>query len=224
MEMNNNVAFSTTNAYYMVEKETVMSQVNTIKDILNKNHGYITAQDVCKAGIPTAVLYRYVKEYGLVKHAPGFYSENNWWVDKYLIFQYCYPKFIFSLDSAVYLQNMGDLRPDHFEVTGPKNYRPLSKPRDDVFAHTDTRDDTYSLGIISIKTPSGNYVSTYNPEKTICDLIKNKDKVELEIYAKAIHSYCSSKKKDISRLFEYARVMKIETDVRTIFEVLLNED
>ncbi|MCQ3034852.1 MAG: hypothetical protein MJ248_01305 [Bacilli bacterium] len=224
MEMNNNVAFSTTFDYYMVEKETVMSQVYIIKDILNKNHGYITAQDVCKAGIPTAVLYRYAKANGLIKYAPGFYAESNWLIDVYLIFQYSYPKYIYSFDSAIFLHELGDILPSYFEVTGPKNYRPISKPRKDIIAHTNTRDDVYSLGITKVATTSGNFVKVYDLEKTICDLIKNKNKLELEVYAKAIHAYCSKKNKRIDKLFEYAKAMKIESDVSTIFEVLLNED
>ena len=56
------------------------------------------------------------------------------------------------------------------------------------------------------------------------DIIKHKDKVEFEIYAKALRLYARSANKDINKLMEYARILKIEGKVRSQMEVLLNAD
>ena len=98
----------------------------------------------------------------------------------------------------------------------------MSKARDDVIAHTDTVNETYNLGVIEIVSALDNVIRVYDKEKTICDLIKNKDKVEFEVYAKALNNYAKAKDKNINKLMEYARIMKIENKVRSQMEVVLN--
>jgi len=107
-------------------------------------------------------------------------------------------------------------------VTGPLNYRPMSQIRDDVIAHTDTVGESYALGVVDVTTSLGNVVRAYDKEKTICDLIRHKGKVEFETYVKALNLYARSTNKDINKLMEYARILKIEKEVRSQMEVLLN--
>ena len=195
-----------------------------IKNIIQTNGGYITGRDIAAHKIPSIYLSRYVKKHGLKHMGRGFYAEEGWILDPYLLFQYTYPQFIYSFASAIYLHGLGDILPNYLEVTGPLNYRPMSEKRDDVIAHTDTVKQSYALGIIEVTTSLGNRVKAYDIEKTVCDLIKHKDKVEFEIYAKALRLYASSANKDINKLMEYARILKIEGKVRSQMEVLLNAD
>lgn len=192
-----------------------------IKNIVESNHGYVTRKDIDKNNIPSIYLTRFVKKYAFKQIVRGFYAKEAWIVDPYLVFQYTYPQFIYSYNSAIYLLGLGDILPNYLEVTGPLNYRPMSKLRDDVITHTDTVNETYNLGIIEIVTPIGNPVKIYDKEKTICDLIKNKDKIEFEVYVKALNNYARAKDKNVNKLIEYARIMKIESKVRSQMEVIL---
>lgn len=196
----------------------------TIEQIIDSNHGFVTRRDIDKHGIPSIYLTRYVKKHGLKRISRGFYAEEEWIVDPYLLFQYAYPKFIYSFASAIYLNGLGDMLPNYLEVTGPLNYRPMGKPRSDVVTHTDTVESSYSLGISEVSTSLGNRVKAYDKEKTICDLIKHKGKVESEVYLKALKLYSHSRDKDTNRLMKYAKAMKIESEVRAQMEVLLNGD
>ena len=193
----------------------------TIQNIVKANGGYITSRDIKRIGMPTVYLTRYVRKHGLRKIARGFYGTKEWLVDPYLVFQYFYPKFIYSFGSAIYLHGLGDAMPNYLEVTGPLNYRPMSTPKDDIIVHTDTVDQSYNLGIVKVTTGLGNIVKVYDREKTICDLIKHREKVEFETYVKALTLYAKSKSKNINRLMEYARIMKIEAKVRDQVEIIL---
>lgn len=201
-----------------------MNIFDKIKKIINSNCGYVTRKDIDIADIPSIYLSRYVKRNKLVQIVRGFYAREDWIVDQYLVFQYTYPRYIYSYNSAIYLHGLGDILPNYLEVTGPMNYRPLSKIRNDVYTHTDTREETYNLGVINIATNLGNKVKVYDIEKTICDFIRNKDAIDFEVYVKAIHSYAKRKDKDINKLMQYAKVMKIEDRVRSVMEVILNGD
>lgn len=193
-----------------------------IKSIVETNSGYVTRKDIDRNNIPSIYLTRYVKKYELKQIVRGFYAKEEWMVDPYLVFQYTYPRFIYSYISAVFLHGLSDILPNYLEVTGPFNYRPMSKAKNDIITHTDTVNETYNLGIIEIVTTLGNIVKVYDKEKTMCDLIKNKDKIEFETYVKALNNYARSKDKNINKLMDYARIMKIENKVRSQMEVILN--
>ena len=61
-------------------------------------------------------------------------------------------------------------------------------------------------------------------ERTICDIIKNSQKIDAEIYGKALKLYAKSKDKDIRNLLHYAQILKIENKVAELMTVVLNED
>ena len=139
------------------------------------------------------------------------------------MFQYKYPKFILSHVSALFLHGLTDQLPDYFEVTGPKNYRPVS-PNPSVAIHTDSHDETYKLGVHEIKTSLGHLVESYDIERTLCDIIKNSQKIDAEIYGKALKLYAKSKNKNTHNLLRYAQALKIESKVAELMTVVLNED
>lgn len=201
-----------------------MTNFDRISKIIKTNGGYITGCDIKMANISSAVLSEYVRKFCLIKQCPGFYSLPEWIRDEYFIFQYQYPRLVYSFYSASYLNRLTDYAPPYLEVTAPKNYRPFSLPKEGTSLHTDTKDKTYNLGISVIETTLGNKVRVYDIEKTVCDFIKNREKLDVESFVKCVTWYKKRKDKDIKRLFQYAKIMKIEDKVRDLMEVILNEN
>ena len=103
-----------------------MTNLEHIEKIINSNKGYITRKDINESGISFFSLYDYVKKNSLIKYRTGFYARNDWIKDDYLVFQYLYPKYIFSLYSAAYIHGLGDYNPPFLEVTGPKKLSSFS--------------------------------------------------------------------------------------------------
>ena len=160
------------------------------------------------------VTFKGTKE-NLEKLAAGFYAKPDWITDDFLVFQYKYPKFIFSYESALYLLNLADSLPQTFEVTGPKNYRPFSPKENIAIIHTDYKKETYEFGIAEVETNLGNKVLAYNAEKTVCDLIRRSEKIDSEIYTKALYNYSKLKNKNPGWLIEYAKIMGIQKKCMT---------
>ena len=194
-----------------------------LEKIFRMNKGFITRKQVDSHKIPSWFLTDFVRKQGLAKIDKGFYAEGSWIRDDYLVFQYKYPKFIFSNVSALFLHGLTDRLPDYFDVTGPKNYRPFS-PKPSVTIHTDSHDESYRLGVVKVKTALGHFVECYDKERTICDIIKNSRKIDAEIYGKALRLYAKSKDKNIRNLLHYAQVLKIENKVAELITLVLNED
>lgn len=200
-----------------------MTNYDKIDRIFNSNGGYITRKDINAAKIPSAILSQYVRNNNLIKKCAGFYSKEDWIEDDYFIFQYRYPKLIYSFYAAAYLNKLGDYMPSILEVTSPKNYRPFSFPTHGIILHTDTRSEIYNLGITEIKTMFGNTVKTYDMERTVCDFIKNREKIDSESFVKCINWYKNRSDKNVNNLMKYAEKMKIGDRVSSLMEVILNE-
>ena len=202
----------------------VITNLEHIEKIINSNKGYITRKDINESGISSFFLYDYVKKNSLIKYGTGFYARNDWIKDDYLVFQYLYPKYIFSLYSAAYIHGLSDYNPPFLEVTGPKNYRPFPLPKNGIIVHTDTLKETYSIGITKVETIFGNNIKVYDIEKTVCDFIKNRKKIDSESFVKCINRYKKRTDKNVNKLMKYAKIIGIEDVVFSLMEILLNED
>lgn len=75
-----------------------------------------------------------------------------------------------------------------------------------------------------METNFGYKIKVYDMEKTVCDFIKNRDRIEAESFVKCMHFYKRNKDKDLGRLYKYAKIMKIYDKVFEIMELLLNEE
>ena len=80
--------------------------------------------------------------------------------------------------------------------------------------------DIYELGITQCKTIYGNKVNVYDLERTICDFVKNRNKVEAELFSKIITRYARYHNKDFNKLYTYAKKMNIYDKVKDIFGVV----
>lgn len=77
-----------------------------------------------------------------------------------------------------------------------------------------------NIGVTNYKLSSGNIIKVYDLDKTICDIIKNKKKIDAELFNKAIRGYFYSKEKNTLKSYEYAKKMNIYDKIRNTFEVL----
>ena len=61
----------------------------------------------------------------------------------------------------------------------------------------------------------------YDIERTICDIIRSRNKVGTETFLSALKMYVSNPEKDLNKLNEYAKKLRVEKLVRQYLEVLL---
>lgn len=74
---------------------------------------------------------------------------------------------------------------------------------------------------MKIKTNFGNEVRVYDIDRTICDIIKMKEKMDIQVFQTAIKEYMLNKSKNLNNLIIYSQKMNIEKKVRMYTEVLL---
>ena len=194
-----------------------------LERIFKTNGDYITREDVDDANISSWFLSDFVKKNNLNKIAPGFYASDNFIVDDYFILQRRYPKYIYAGLSALYLLGLTDKIPTDIEVSAPQNYHPSRNKIDSLIVHKLSNINVYELGVKEVKTMFGNIVKTYDEERTICDVIKYRDKYDSETFIKAIKIYIQNHNNQ-SKLFKYAKELGVEKKVYEVMEVVANAD
>lgn len=65
----------------------------------------------------------------------------------------------------------------------------------------------------------GNLVRIYNKERTICDCLRYMGKMDKELFNKAIQSYIADSERNIPRLSEYAKKLRVVRKMKMIIGV-----
>ncbi|MGF3073699.1 type IV toxin-antitoxin system AbiEi family antitoxin domain-containing protein [Facklamia sp. P13069] len=195
-----------------------MNHRKQIERHLKKSGGIITSTYCRENNIPTVYLGRLVKEGKLFRVQKGIYITKDGDYDDYYFFQYQYKKAIFSYETALFILGVTDKIPWIMDVTVYNGYK--FNEKQDTLNVNYVKKSIYDLGIIQKKTMFGNTVNVYSYERTLCDFISNKEKMDVEVYVKLIRSYSKYKDKDIHSLYEIARKMGIEDKVKEVMEVV----
>lgn len=64
-------------------------------------------------------------------------------------------------------------------------------------------------------------VHIYDRDRTICDVLRNMNKMDREIFNKAIQGYVKDSQKNISNLMQYAKVLRVQKKVKDLIGVWL---
>lgn len=197
-----------------------MTAFEKIDLIVQKNTGIVSTAQVINSGISKMVFYKYVKEKSLRQVSHGIYvSEDAWTDDLYVLHLRC-PEAVFSHETALFLHDLTDREPLQFSLTVKRGYNTSRLKADGVKAYT-VKEDLTTLGKITLKTAFGRDVPIYDMERTICDLVRYRNNVEIQTLQSALKAYAKRKDKDLRKLINYANAFHIESTVRQYMEVLI---
>lgn len=195
------------NAMEKVKYELEMKTVSTVSDIQ-------------KLGISKMMITYYVKENKLVRCGTGLYSLPDTIVDEMYMFSLQSNKVIFSHESALFLNGLSDRMPFEYTVTVPQNRALSPKMRVECTCFY-VKEKVYLLGVIEKKTPFGNLVRCYDAERTICDLLKNRNRIDEETITSGLRNYAKMKNKDLYKLGNYAQKLNVVAELHKYMGVLL---
>ena len=191
-----------------------------ILKIVKTNNGYITTSEVVNNGIARRFLTNMVKDGILVRISKGYYGLPNYIADEYYKIASKSKNARFSMATALYLHNLSNRNPLVYNITLPFGYGGSLQKQKNVILNFVNR-NILDLGVMEMTSPFGMKILVYDVERTICDIIKNKNKIDAEIFSEALKNYAKSKNKNLNKLTKYAKIMKIEKKVREYMEVLL---
>ncbi len=191
-----------------------------MKMLLDANNGYLRTADVVAMGITRVSLAAFVKKFDLERVSYGVYASSDVVLDDLFVLQTRNKEVIFSHETALYLHGLMDREPFITHVTVPTGYNGTHLRNAGVRVHQ-RKAELFGLGKSKLASHYGNSVCAYDMERTICDIIQSKDKMDIQVFQTALKEYIKSTKKNIPTLMRYARELKLEKRVRQYTEVLL---
>lgn len=194
----------------MKEKE------QNIIDIFLRNKGYLQSKEL---GRNRALYYQLSElvEAGVVeKIKPGLYRHRQTASSDEMI-EICqlYPQGVLCMFSAWFYYQLTTQIPSTHHMAIPHKVKIKLQPYPPVQLYY------WSEFYYTIEIEQKNGIQIYGLEKSVCDAIRFKSKVGADITSEVLKNYLKRKDKDIKKLMEIAKCMKIEKQVRNTLELLV---
>lgn len=201
-------------------KETIKNEkIKQILKIAHENEGYITTQQLTKNKIHREYLNEMIKMDLIKKLLRGVYILKETKPDILYALTLKNSKIIFSEQTSLYLLGYQN-NLSKIDITVDLNYHDESLNKN--YHVIKCSKQILHIGLEKVKTKTSKEVNCYNIERTICDLIKFKKRIEFKIIKQTLNNYIK-KEKNYDKLYEYAKQLKIEKELKRIIKLHTEE-
>lgn len=130
------------------------------------------------------------------------------------------PQGVICLMSAAVYYNLTTFRPDSVDVAVPLKKKLSSFPQTvNISLHYFSK-ERLSLGVRCVNV-QGNFFKIFDIEKTVVDVISNRNKVGIEETKEVLTNYLARHDRDVNKLYRYAEKLSCLKTLKTYLEVLL---
>lgn len=187
-----------------------------------QEHGGVAPMRVLQEAGMTYYSLRALQEKGLVtKIKQGVYrlehSESP--VDEMVEVARLVPNGVYCLFSACAHYGMTTFVSGQHHLAIPKKSKVTLPPYPPIQLYY-WADASYQLGITTVQTWGGQ-VRMYDMEKTVCDVVKFRNRVGIDTMKEVLHHYVRRKDRKIHQLNDYARQMNIAGVLSKYLDILL---
>lgn len=191
-----------------------------LESLIRKQDGLILTKDVTEAGIPRTYLGSLVKEDILDRMAHGVYLSRDAFEDELYSLQARSSRLIYSHETALYLHDLTDRDPLQWSGTVPTGYNSTNLKSEGVKVYS-VKKELHQIGVTTGETEFGRNIILYDKERTICDLIRSRNRLDADLVNEAVRRYVGSKDKNIPLLLRYAEQFRVQRILRNYLEILL---
>lgn len=194
--------------------------MNHIEDIIRNNGGYITANQAKAVNRTTYYkVLELVRNGDLVRIRPGVYLLPDEMAKTMIDVGKVIPGGILCMYSAWSYYELTTQIPTEYYVAIPRSrkvrlpeYPPITIYRWDEVA--------YKTGITQANM-EGIDVPVYDIEKSVCDAIKHRNKIGIDVSSEILKNYLNRKTRDIDKLMKYAKIMRVASTIKKYLEIQL---
>lgn len=184
---------------------------------LSKKYNVFSTKLLLENGFTKYHIKKLVMDKELVKLKHGLYTLVSELDDEFYYNQINNQYFVYSNETALYFHNLSDRYPNPLTVTTKRGYHLRNKNLKVYYVE----DELLKLGIMEIDSPQGYPVKVYDPERTICDIIKNKNRIDPQVYITGLQSYFLNGKPQLRKLSKYSKKLKVQEKVMSIVELYM---
>ena len=200
-----------------------MTFIHMVNDIVIENGGIAKTSDFVAQGINAKDIIKLCNEGYLTRIRQGYYrlAGDSYSSEEQMI-KTLIPEGIVCVESALFHYGYSDFTPRKWSIAVPRTISRKKLDIDCIPIQTYyVQKNLYEIG----KTDddfSGVILSVYDRERTICDCFKFRSRIDSETFNKALNAYANDEKKNLGRLSEYAKKLRVYNKVMELMGVLLN--
>lgn len=188
------------------------------------NHsGAVTAAQLKEAGFGPGLIDYAFRRGTIDKLTRGVYCSASIFGDEFAAVCARWKKCVLSHASALYLLGLSDRAPSVLDVTVPYGYNPacLKREHPGIRVHH-VANAIYELGVTEVKTPMGNSVRSYGPERSVADLLRARcgGGVDSQLMRDAMRGYFKEDRQDLLLLVQTCEAMGVSGELQIYLEVL----
>ena len=200
-----------------------MNFIQMVNDIVIENGGIAKTSDFVAHGIDAKDIIKLCNEGYLTRVRQGYYrlTSNSYTSEEQMI-KTLIPEGVVCMESALFHYGYSDFTPRKWSIAVPRTISRKKLDIDRVPIQTYyVQKSLYEIGK-TVDDFSGVDLSVYDRERTICDCFKFRSRIDSETFNKALNAYANDEKKNLGRLSDYAKKLRVYNKVMELMEVLLN--
>jgi predicted transcriptional regulator of viral defense system len=192
----------------------------SLKELAEESGGVLSTKQICGVGLSRPALAQLVKEETLVRVRHGYYRMGDELVDEYVQLQSRCSRSVYSYGTALFFWGLSDRVPHVLDMTVPQgtNVGKIRRDEPNVRFHY-VPVDVWDLGRREVRSPQGGMVVLYDKERCLCDMIRARRRIDLQLYTQALKQYFAQGA-DTRKLLKYGKRLGVEDQIRTYMEVL----
>lgn len=189
-----------------------------ITEYITSNGGYISSAQAKKVSLYDQLLYG-TRIGQIVRLRRGMYALNNGLAKQMIDIETLIPGGVLCLYSAWSYHELTTQIPQVYHVAVERTRRvtlPIFPPIELSFMTK----KAYELGAVEVEI-DGFKVKVYDLEKSVCDAIKYRNKIGLDVSSEIFNNYLSRKDRDITRLYNYASQLRVGKKIDELIKFIL---
>lgn len=189
-----------------------------ITEYIANNGGFISSADAKKASLYNQLLYE-TRTGRIVRVRRGVYAINDGLAKQMIDVETLVPGGVLCLYSAWSFHELTTQIPQAYNIAVERSRR-ITLPDFPPIELSFMSQKAYELGIKEFVV-DGFKVKIYDLEKSVCDAIKYRNKIGLDVSSEIFKSYLSRKDRDITLLYEYASQLRVEKKIDELIKFML---
>ncbi len=194
---------------------------NRILHVFEKHSGYARTQDVKSEGLHHKYLQELVDDGTILKIKHGLYSlselDSATHLHEALL---TVPGGIICMGTALAYYELTTWNPPEIHIALPRG-RKITLPDYPPIKLFHVSADFFALGQTEIEAESGQSITIYNRERVVCDALRFRNKIGIDIMKEVLREYMQSEYRNLNALNSYARKLRIESVLNQYLDVLL---
>lgn len=189
-----------------------------IIEYIANNGGFISSADAKKASLYNQLLYE-TRTGRIVRVRRGVYAINDGLAKQMIDVKTLVPGGVLCLYSAWSFHELTTQIPQAYNIAVERSRR-ITLPDFPPIELSFMSQKAYELGVKEFVVDGFN-VKIYDLEKSVCDAIKYRNKIGLDVSSEIFKSYLSRKDRDITLLYEYASQLRVEKKIDELIKFML---